>query len=130
MRMTVVVFLSLLVVACGDAEESAAGDQTSGGEALVGSCNAISSVGVCEEYRGPIPAEALQNRQARCAQHGGQYSVSPCPTEGVLGSCIALAPAEAGRIQGTSVYGAAYTPNGMPVAQGQCTNAGGTWTAR
>lgn len=129
MRATALFCVTVMLCACGDGEEASAGEQSSGGEQIVGSCNAISRIGVCEEYRGPIPQEALANRQARCAQHGGTYSLTPCPTEGLLGSCIALAPAEAGRIQGTSVFGGAYTPNGVPVAQGQCTNAGGTWTA-
>jgi hypothetical protein len=129
MHRTGIVFGLLMLAACGGGDEGAEA-ASSGGEAIVGSCNAITRVGVCEEYRGPIPADALANRQARCTQAGGTYSVTPCPTDGILGSCLALAPAEAGRVPGTSVFGAAYTPNGVPTAQGQCTQAGGTWTAR
>jgi hypothetical protein len=126
---TMIVLVGLVMGACGGGDEAAAAEETSGGEAIVGSCNAITQIGLCEEYRGPIPADALAQRQARCTQIGGAYSATPCPTAGILGSCTAVAPQAAGGIPGTSVYGAAYTEPAIPTGQAQCTQNGGAWVA-
>lgn len=124
-----IVLMCLVLGACGGGDEAPAAEASSGGEAIVGSCNAIAQIGLCEEYRGPIPADALAQRQARCTQIGGAYSTTPCPTSGILGSCTALAPSAAGGIPGTTVFGAAYTEQAIPTGQGQCTQNGGTWSA-
>jgi hypothetical protein len=96
-------------------------------DVVVGSCNAVASRGLCQEYRGPVPQIALGAAQSRCTSHGGSFSSYPCPLDGVYGSCVAIAPEETERTPGTSVFGAAYRPEAVEFAQGQCVRAGAQW---
>lgn len=115
----------LLLGACGGGRVVV----ETGGELIVGSCNAVATRGLCEEYRGPVSQPTIGSMQSRCQIHGGVFSAAPCPADGQWGSCVAIAPEETNREPGTSVFGAAYRADAVTIAQGQCVRGGGTWNA-
>lgn len=100
------------VVACGrkdDAGAKAADDKasaaniTSATVAAKASCNMLTELGTCNEYRNG-QQNSLGLEKSLCEGFHGKFQNAPCPTDGQVGSC-AMSDGEVKRYYGSKVAG-------------------------
>lgn len=100
------------VVACGrkdDAGAKAEGDKasaaniTSATVTAKASCNMLTELGTCNEYRNGQQGN-LGLEKSLCEGFHGKFQNAPCPTDGQVGSC-AMSDGEVKRYYGSKVAG-------------------------
>lgn len=96
------------VVACGRKEEAGKGAEkasaaniTSATVAAKASCNMLTELGTCNEYRGG-EQEKLGLEKSLCEGFHGKFQNVSCPSEGQVGSC-AMSDGEVKRYYGSKV---------------------------
>ena len=83
--MTRVIFASMLI-ACSK-EEASSGSLREAGALRLGSCDRVTSVSTCSEYRlGGAGADEAQTTAA-CAKLGGSFVYAECPNTTIVGAC-------------------------------------------
>lgn len=96
------------VVACGKKEGAGAGDKagtasiTSAAVAAKASCNMLTELGTCNEYRN---GESFGLEKSLCEGFHGKFANAGCPTDSQVGSC-AMSDGEVKRYYGSKVAGA------------------------
>lgn len=96
------------VVACGRKEDSSKGGEkagsaniTSAAVAAKASCNMLTELGTCNEYRN---GESFGLEKSLCEGFHGKFQNAACPADGQVGSC-AMSDGEVKRYYGSKVAG-------------------------
>ncbi len=112
-------FLALVLVACSKDDPKVDAPKDAG-PGRVGSCDRVTAVSTCSEYRiGPDEAQVT----AGCAKLGGTFVYSECPNTSIVGACK-LSTGEVRKFY--SGGGASYD---VVRAQKDCTTTfKGSWT--
>lgn len=104
------------VVACGRKEDASKADgkagettTTSAAVAAKASCNMLTELGTCNEYRS---GSSFGLEKSLCEGFHGKFANTACPTESQVGSC-AMSDGEVKRYYGSKVAG----EHGMTVAE-------------
>lgn len=104
------------VIACGKKEDAAKADAktgetttTSATVAAKASCNMLTELGTCNEYRG---GSSFGLEKSLCEGFHGKFASAACPTESQVGACT-MSDGEVKRYYGSKVAG----EHGMTVAE-------------